>query len=139
MWKNLVRNELRSLQAIPCLVQNENRATSVCRSMLPTLGLASWILVKPIATSASCQNLADELYWRRHAKPPRKLREGLLCLLFAYITISWPHRNFNTYPASHLYKQFSVYSLGSTTAFHCLPHSSLLKLKSSLIVTMKSS
>src|SRR5258708_37691284 len=44
-----------------------------------------------IPGSASCQNLADELYWPRNAKPPRKLREGLLYLFFAYITISCPH------------------------------------------------
>jgi hypothetical protein len=31
-----------------------------------------------------------------------------------------PHGDFNTWPASPLYRQFSVSSLGSTTAFPCL-------------------
>jgi hypothetical protein len=38
-----------------------------------------------------------------------------------------PHGGFNTYPASPLYKQFSVSSLGSTTAFVCLPLSNLIR------------
>ncbi len=42
-------------------------------------------------SSASCQNLADELYWHRYAKPSRSFRGGLLCLFFTYITISGSH------------------------------------------------
>src|SRR5260370_1665744 len=45
----------------------------------------------PMQSSASCQNLADALYWHRKAKPPRRFRGGLLCFFFTYITISCPH------------------------------------------------